>query len=68
MKKSIKYFRPLYVLLLLLVAFTALAIGLILSASLTTIDNIFKEILHINFVSLINNNFLFIMLYIMLPC
>ena len=32
MKKSIKYFKPLNVLLLLLVAFTVLALGLILSS------------------------------------
>ena len=39
MKKSIKYFRPLYVLLLLLVAFTVLAIGLILSSSFHSSSN-----------------------------
>lgn len=39
MKKSIKYFRPLYVLLLLLVTFTVLAIGLILSSSFHSSSN-----------------------------
>ncbi|WP_236253626.1 hypothetical protein [Lactobacillus ultunensis] len=39
MKKSIKYFKPLYVLLLLLVAFTVLAIGLILSSSFHSSSN-----------------------------